>query len=89
MSEKKFVQNDGSNDILRQISGQLRLSLGNIYSALERIAPPDLRDKDKAMDLNAALLTQSFMRIMRIADNLEDAAVWENLFYSSRRTLIL
>ena len=80
MSEKNFVQNDGSNnsndsnDILRQISGQLRLSLGNIYSALERIAPPDLRDADRATDLNAALLTQSFMRIMRIADNLEDAA---------------
>lgn len=77
MSEKNFVQNDGSNDILRQISGQLRLSLGNIYSALERIAPPELRDKDETMDLNAALLTQSFMRVMRIADNLEDAAALE------------
>ena len=75
MSEEFFVQNDGSGDILRQISGQLRLSLANIYNALERIAPPEARDKDREMDLNAALLTQGFMRIMRIADNLEDAAV--------------
>lgn len=74
MSEKKLVQNDGSDDILRQISGQLRLSLVNIYNALERIAPPELRDTDPEADLNAALLTQSCMRIMRIADNLEDAA---------------
>jgi len=74
MSEKNFVQNDGSDDILRQISGQLRLSLANIYNSLERITPPDLRDRDEKADLNAALLTQSFMRIMRIADNLEDAA---------------
>lgn len=77
MSEKNIVQNDGSGDILRQISGQLRLSLANIYNALERLAPPDLRDNDKQADLNAALLTQSCLRIMRIADNLEDAAALE------------
>lgn len=74
MSEKYFVQNDGSGDILRQISGQLRLSLANIYSTLVRIAPPEARDQDGELDLNAALLTQGFMRVMRIADNLEDAA---------------
>ena len=74
MSEKHFVQNDGSDDILRQIAGQLRLSLVNIYNALERMAPPEARDSDRETDLNAAMLTQSFMRIMRIADHLEDAA---------------
>ena len=74
MSDEQFVQNDGSNDVLRQISGQLRLSLVNIYNALERLAPPERRDADEAADLDAAVLTQSCMRIMRIADNLEDAA---------------
>ena len=54
MSEEFFVQNDGSGDILRQISGQLRLSLANIYNALERIAPPEARDKDsKIVFLNS------------------------------------
>ena len=74
MSDKPIMQNDDSGDILRQISGQLRLSLANIYNSLDRLAPPDLRDRDPETDLNAARLVQSCLRIMRIADNLEDAA---------------
>ena len=74
MSDKPIMQNDDSSDILRQISGQLRLALANIYNSLDRLAPPDRRDREPETDLNAARLVQSCLRIMRIADNLEDAA---------------
>ena len=37
MSDKPIMQNDDSSDILRQISGQLRLALANIYLSLIHI----------------------------------------------------
>ena len=74
MSDDQIVQNDAIDSVLRQVSGQLRNSLTNIYSSLERLTPPDRRDMDKAADLSAAILTRSCYSIMRLADNLEDAA---------------
>lgn len=74
MSEDFFDQNGELCGVLRQVSGQLRSSLGNIYHALERLAPPETRDEDGAVDMNAALLCQSYYRILRLADNLADAA---------------
>ena len=47
MSDKPIMQNDDSSDILRQISGQLRLALANIYNSLDRLAPPDRRDREQ------------------------------------------
>lgn len=60
--------------VLGQVAGQLKRSLGNIHGALERIAPPELRDGDQGVDLDAALLCQSYYRILRLANNLMDAA---------------
>ena len=62
------------NDVLQQVAGQLRLSLGNIHSALSRLAPPDVRDSDGKADLDAAILCQSYFRILRLTNNLADAA---------------
>lgn len=62
------------DDVLQQIAGQLRLSLGNIHSALSRLAPPDVRDGDEKKDLDAAVLVQSYYRILRLTNNLADAA---------------
>lgn len=62
------------NGVLQQISGQLRLSLGNIHSALSRLAPPDVRDGNERTDLDAAVLCQSYYRILRLTNNLADAA---------------
>lgn len=60
--------------VLQQVSGQLRLSLGNIHSALVRLAPPEARDGDRKTDLDAAVLCQSYYRILRLTNNLADAA---------------
>lgn len=74
MSEDIYERDAALGGVLRQVSGQLRFSLGNICHVLERLAPPELRDEDSRLDMNAAVMWQSCYRIMRLADNLEDAA---------------
>jgi len=74
MSEELFHQDESLSEVLQQVSSQLRLSLGNIHRAVERLAPPDLRDEDKELDLNAAMLCQGYYRLLRLANNLSDAS---------------
>lgn len=74
MSEELFHQDEQLSEVLQQVSSQLRLSLGNIHRALDRLAPPELRDEEEGVDLNAAILCQSYYRILRLANNLADAA---------------
>ena len=74
MKDDMLHQNGELGEVLRQVSGQLKSSLGNIYLALERIAPPEKRDADEKLDINAAVLCQSYYRILRLANNLADAA---------------
>lgn len=74
MSDELFYKDTQLTEVLQQVSGQLRLSLGNIHSALTRLAPPQLRDEEQSVDLNAAVLCQSYYRILRLANNLSDAS---------------
>ena len=74
MSAELFHQDESMSEVLQQVSSQLRLSLGNIHSALTRLAPPDVRDGERETDLNAAVLCQSYYRILRLANNLSDAS---------------
>lgn len=74
MTEKLFHPDESTGEVLQQVSSQLRLSLNNIHSALVRLAPPDFRDGEESVDLNAAVLCQSYYRILRIANNLADAS---------------
>ena len=60
--------------MLPHIASQLRGALGNIHSALGRIAPLEEREQDEELDTNAALLYQSYYRILRVVNNLTDAA---------------
>ena len=62
------------HQVFPNIASQLRASLGNIHSALSRIAPPEAREQDPQLDANAALLYQSYYRIVRVVNNLTDAA---------------
>jgi len=73
MSEDIFKNGD-LQGVLQQVAGQLKGSLGNIYSALDRIAPAQLRDESSQLDQDAAVLCQSYYRILRLANNLADAA---------------
>ena len=74
MSQELFHQDEQLSEVLQQVSSQLRLSLGNIHSALNRLAPPDLRDVQEGIDLDAAVLCQSYYRILRLTNNLSDAS---------------
>lgn len=62
------------HQVFPNIASQLRASLGNIHSALNRIAPLEAREQDTQLDTNAALLYQSYYRILRVVNNLTDAA---------------
>ena len=62
------------HQVFPNIASQLRSSLGNIHSALSRIAPLEAREQDPQLDTNAALLYQSYYRILRVVNNLTDAA---------------
>lgn len=74
MSQDLFHQDEQLSEVLQQVSSQLRLSLGNIHNALNRLVPPDLRDQQEQIDLNAAVLCQSYYRILRLTNNLSDAS---------------
>ena len=74
MSEKQFDNNQELERVLGQVSNQLRGSLGNIYQALNRIAPMEVREGNGSVDRDAAVLCQSYYRILRLANNLSDAA---------------
>jgi len=74
MSQKK--QNDGQIpfQLLANVASQLRGALGNIGSAVERIAPEEAREGNRALDENAAMLYQSYHRALRLVNNLSEAA---------------
>lgn len=77
MSEKmthEEERDEALSSVLQQVSGQLRMSLVNIHGALNRLAPPEARDGDRKTDLDAAVLSQSYYRILRLTNNLADAA---------------
>lgn len=74
MKHDVFDRENEVGGVLQQVSAQLKSSLGNIHSALERLAPPELREEDQGTDLYASVLCQSYYRILRLANNLSDAA---------------
>lgn len=57
-------------ELLPNVSAQLRGPLGNLYMAFSRIATPERRAEDAELDHNAALVQQSFYRLLRLAGNL-------------------
>jgi len=58
------------SEVLPQVATQLRGSLANIYSVMSSIVPPDSRDANGSLDQNAAILYQSYYRILRVINNL-------------------
>ena len=74
MSTFDYENEELLHQVFPSIASQLRGSLGNIHSALNRIAPLEEREQDAQLDANAALLYQSYYRILRVVNNLTDAA---------------
>ena len=61
-------------ELLPNAAAQLRGALGNIKLAVSRLAPPEARDFNGALDENAAILYQSYYRMLRLVNNFSDAA---------------
>lgn len=68
------MDKDNLGEILSQVAYRMKEGMSTMYTALQRVAPPDQRDEDETLDKNAALLTRSFYRLRRLAGNLEEAA---------------
>lgn len=77
MPDNEIKRDGDMGELLQRVSGQLRLSLGNIHSALERLVPPEIRDQDAKTDRHVSVLLQSYYRILRLTNNLSDAAELE------------
>ena len=60
--------------VLSNVAAQMRGAMGNIQSALENIVSQQAREENPALDQNAAVLYQSYFRMLRLAGNLSDAA---------------
>lgn len=60
--------------VLPDIAQELRAAMTNVYIAVERIAPNELRERHADLDRSAAVFTQNFYRVTRMLGSLNDAA---------------
>lgn len=60
-------------DVLPNIALQLRTSMATLYTAVDRLVPPETREKDARTDRSAAVFYQSYYQMYRIISNLTDA----------------
>ena len=59
------------NEILPNVASQLRMPLGNMHVAMQRMMPKD--PADAAAERNLAIMAQSYYRAMRLVNNLSAA----------------
>ena len=63
-----------SASLFPSVAAQLRGALSNLYLAAAQLAPPAAREQDPALDAKAALLDQSYYRLLRMVTSLSSAA---------------
>ncbi len=75
-------------DVLRSVAEQMRGSLGNIHMALDRLTPAGA-ELTGEQEQSAAILNQSYYRILRVIENLSDAPLLAGEATLSRSNLEL
>ena len=55
------------------IAAQLRAAMGNLHLAAAQLVPASAREQDPELDARAALLDQSYYRLLRLVNNLTAA----------------
>ena len=60
--------------ILPAVADQMRVPLGNMHGAVSALIPPEKRDENEKNDVNAAILYQSYYRMLRVMNNLSSVA---------------
>ncbi len=73
MSEWNEKELELLTEVFPHLAQQLRLSMANLFLAAGRIATPEAREKDPALDADAAVLTMSYYQMLRLLGNLSDA----------------
>lgn len=56
--------------LLPQAASQMRAALSNLYFAAARLAPASAREQDPELDAKAALVDQSYYRLIRLVNDL-------------------
>ena len=56
-----------------QIAAQLRGAMGNIHTALTRLVPEEMPEGEGSTGQSAAILCQSYYRLLRLVNNLSAA----------------
>ena len=59
--------------LLPNLANQMRGLLSNLYLAASQAIPAEAREQDPALDANAAVLDQSFYRLLRLVNSLSSA----------------
>ena len=59
--------------LLPQAAAQMRGALSSLYFAAARLAPSAAREQDPELDAKAALVDQSYYRLIRLVNNLTAA----------------
>lgn len=59
--------------LLPQAAAQMRGALSNLYFAAARLAPASAREQDPELDAKAALVDQSYYRLIRLVNDLSAA----------------
>ena len=59
-------QHETEAALLPNIANQMRSLLSNLYLAASQVIPPEQREQDPALDAKAAILEQSFFRLLRL-----------------------
>lgn len=62
-------------DLLPNLSGQMRLVMSDLYLAGAQLCPAEKREKDAALDAQAARLDRGFYRMLRLVNELS-AVAW-------------
>lgn len=70
--------------LLPNIASQMRILLSNLYLAASQIIPREQREQDPTLDAKAAILEQSFFRLLRLVNSMSAAE-----YLSDEQTLAL
>ena len=75
--KERFMEQDEKDltALFPDVAAQLRAALSNLYLAAVQLAAPEARENDPALDEKAALLDQSYYRLLRLVNNLSSAAI--------------
>ena len=68
-------QHETEAALLPNIANQMRSLLSNLYLAASQVIPPEQREQDPALDAKAAILEQSFFRLLRLVNSM--SAAWK------------